>query len=125
MPLAVLSKKFSSGIEMRVLANAGENIEHFASARRGVLHTVRSEKREAMMIRQIDQLLIDAIFTTDEMSLKFDVNIIATECVDQKLRTMFRILGSARVSRAGDDVSSSRILRSSFRRDAETSTRDE
>ncbi len=32
--------------------------------------------------------------------------------------------GSARVSRAGDDVSSSRTLQSPFRRDAETSTRD-
>src|SRR6185295_2935225 len=46
------------------------------------------------------------------------VALLGTGC------TNLNRLGSARVSRAGDDVSSSRTLESLFRRDAATNTRD-
>ena len=46
MPLAVLREQFARGIEMGVLANAGENIEHFATMRRRILHAVRGEDRQ-------------------------------------------------------------------------------
>src|SRR5882724_1598805 len=82
---------------------------------------------------KVDKLAIKAFLATKEVALNFDKNVLPTKSVDQKLRSIIRIPGSALpalsdsrmgVSRAGDDVSPSRTLRSSFRRDAETSTRD-
>ena len=45
MALGILGEQFACGIQMRVLANAGENIQHFASVRLGILHAVGGEKR--------------------------------------------------------------------------------
>ena len=55
MAFGILREQFAGGIEMRVFANAGENIEDFASVRLGVLHAVCSEERQSMRARQIDQ----------------------------------------------------------------------
>ena len=45
MALGILGQQFSRDIEMCVFANAGENIQDFASVRLGILHTVCSEER--------------------------------------------------------------------------------
>src|ERR1041385_4829213 len=100
MALGILGEQFAGGIQMRVFANTGENIQDFASVRPGVLHTICSDERQSMRPRQIDQFAINAFFTTDEMALKLNKNILGTEGVDEKSDAGFRILGSARASRA-------------------------
>ena len=82
MAFGILREQFASGIKMCVFANTGENIQDFASVRSGVLHTVCSDERQSMRVRQIDQLAINAFFATNEMALKLDENIFAAECID-------------------------------------------
>ena len=66
---------------------------------------------EAVYARgKIDKFTVHPFFAANEMPLEFDKNIFVPESVDKKLRAIRRISGSARVSRAGDDVSSSRTF---------------
>ena len=126
MAFSVLSEELSGGVEMSVLANAGEHIEDLATIRTRVLHAVRGDDAQAMLFRQIAEVPVHPIFTAQKMALDFDVNVFAVEGVDQKLRAEWRILGRARVSRVGGGVSPSRtFLKRLFWRDAKTSTRDE
>ena len=108
MPFAVLREQFSSGIQMRVFANTGENIEDFAPVRLGVLHPVCSQNGQSICARQIDKLSIDAFLSAKEMPLNFNEHIFAPENIDQKLGAVCDTLGSARVSRAGDASASRR-----------------
>ena len=82
MAFGILCEQFASGIQMRVFANTGKNIQDFASVPPGVLLTVCSDERQSMRARQIDQLSINAFFATNEMALKFDENIFAAERID-------------------------------------------
>jgi hypothetical protein len=82
MAFGISRDQFSGGVQMRVFANTGENIQDFASVRPGVLHTVCSDERQLMRARQIDQFSIDAFFAANEMTLKFDENVFASERID-------------------------------------------
>jgi hypothetical protein len=44
---------------------------------------------------KINQLLIGALFTTKKVALNFDKDVVRPERVDQKLRAIRRIPGSA------------------------------
>src|SRR5450759_4299440 len=87
---------------MRVLTNAGENIENFAPVRLRVLHAICGQDRQSIVSGKIDKFLIDSFFATQKMALNLNVNIFAAERVDEKLRAVSETLGSARASRAGD-----------------------
>ena len=63
MSLAVLGEEFSSGIQMRVFANTGENIENFAPVRLCVLHPIRGQNGQSIRARKIDQLPIDPLLS--------------------------------------------------------------
>jgi hypothetical protein len=82
MAFGISRDQFAGGVQMRVFANTGENIQDFASVRLGVLHTVCSDERQSMRARQIDQLSISAFFTANEMALKFDENVFPSERID-------------------------------------------
>src|SRR3954471_18278509 len=77
-----------------------------------------------MLFGEIRELLVHAILAPDEMTLDFDVNVLAAEGVDEKLRVLSGTLGRARVSRVGDGVSPSRTFGRLFWRDAKTNARD-
>jgi hypothetical protein len=79
MAFAVLREKFSRGIEMGVFTNAGENIEDFASTWCRVLHSIRGEQRQLVMIGQINQALIGLLLAANEVALDFNVNIFASK----------------------------------------------
>src|SRR6266480_4060713 len=100
MPFAVSGEQFPGSIQMRVLANTGENIEDLSPVRPGVVHTVRSQDRQSIMRGKIDKLLINAFLSANEVALKFNKNILTSECLDQKLRAIREILGSAPCQRA-------------------------
>ncbi len=52
----VSAEQFSRGVEMRVLADAGENIENLPAVWTGVLHTIGRDNRQPVMFRQIDKV---------------------------------------------------------------------
>ena len=64
---------------MGVFADAGKNIEHFAAGRGGMLHAIGREQRKPMMLRQLDQLAVDAFFAPNEMPLQLDINAVASK----------------------------------------------
>ena len=82
MAFGILGEQFACGIEMRVFANAGENIQHLASVRLCVLRSVCGQERQSMCQCNIDQLTIDAFFTANEMPLKLNKNVSAAEDID-------------------------------------------
>jgi len=110
MSLGVSCQECSGHIQMRVFANAGEDIENLSPVRLGVLHAIRGQDRQSILRGKIDKFTVHPFFAANEMPLEFDKNIFVPESVDKKLRAIRRISGSARVSRAGDDVSSSRTF---------------
>src|SRR6266487_5055071 len=131
MSLAISGEQFPGSIQMRVLANTGENIENLSPVRPGVLHTVRGQDRQSIMRGKIDKLLINTFLSAQKMSLNFNEHLLVPESFDQQFGTVCGIPGSARVSRADDDVLAIADFHCAcyhrgrlFRRDAETSTRD-
>src|SRR5919109_3828155 len=126
MALGILGEQFAGRIEVSVLANAGENIQHLASICLGISDTVRGEEWQVICARKVDQLAIDAFLAANEMPLDFHENIFAAKGMDQKLGAVRGILGSARLQRAGDSESfresrtfgALQTCRSSFRQNA-------
>jgi len=82
MAFGISRDQFAGGVQMRVFANTGENIQDFASIPLGVLHTVCSDERQSMCARQIDQFSINAFFAANEMPLDFNENIFAAESIE-------------------------------------------
>ncbi len=66
-----------------MLADAGENIEHFAAGPFRVLHAVGRNDRQSIRPGKIDQLSIDLLFAANEMPLNLDEHIFPSKCVDQ------------------------------------------
>src|SRR5438094_10206703 len=93
MALAVSGEQFPGSIQMRLLADTGENIENFSPVRPGVLHTVRGQDRQSIMRGKIDKLLINAFLSPQKMSLNFNKNILTPEYLDQKLHALLRFVG--------------------------------
>ena len=63
MPLAVLGEQFSSGIQMGVFADTGENIENFAPVRLCVLDPICGQNGQSIRARKIDKLPIDPLLS--------------------------------------------------------------
>src|SRR5437763_8214946 len=95
MAFRILTQEFAGGIEMGVLADTGENIRHFAAVRLGVLHSVRGQKRETKLLRQINQPVVNFLFATHVMSLEFYINIFLSQGFDQELCRILRAIGDA------------------------------
>ena len=96
MPFAVLREQLARGVEMRVLTNTGEDIENLAPVRLRVLHAICGQDRQSIMSGKIDKWSINAFFAAQKMALNLNENIFATESVDEKLRAICEVLGSAR-----------------------------
>src|SRR6266446_679533 len=102
MALAVSRAQLAGNIKMGVLANAGENIENLASVGLRVLHAIGGQDRQSIMSGKINKLPVHSFFAAQKMTLNLNVNIFATERVDEKLCAGSETLGSAHASRAGD-----------------------
>jgi hypothetical protein len=94
MALGILSEEFAGGVEMSVFANAGKNVEDLPAIRARVLDAVRGDHGQAMLFREIAELLVYPIFAAKKVALDFDVNVFATEDVDEKLHTIHATLES-------------------------------
>ena len=73
---------------MGVFADTGKNVEHFATAPRGVLDAIGGEQGKAMTLGQIDQPAIGALFASHEVALQLDINSVAPESIEQPLRAV-------------------------------------
>jgi hypothetical protein len=82
MTFRVLSEEFAGGIEMGVLADAGENIEHLPATGAGVLDPVGGDNRQAKLFRKIAKLLVDPLFAAQKVALDFNVDVFLAERVD-------------------------------------------
>src|SRR6266480_3075385 len=82
MPLAVSSEQFPSGIQVRVFANTGENIENLPAVRPGILHAICRQDRQSIGAREIEKLTVNAFFSAKEVSLDLYINVITTKSVD-------------------------------------------
>ena len=79
---------------MRVFADAGKNVEHFAAQRGGVLDAVGREQWKTMVLGQVDQPAIDALLAPHEMALQLNINAVAAKDLEQPLHTVVITLGS-------------------------------
>ena len=100
MPLRVQGQLFPGGIEMRVFANAGKNIQDLAPGGRGILHAVGGKQRQLCSAGQVNQWLVRPLFSADQMPLNFYENVLSPKRIDQKLRAIRRSPGTARILRA-------------------------
>ena len=79
MPLAVAREQFTGGIEVGVLANAGEDIENLTSVRRCVARAVGCEQGKAMRSGEGEESVYDVIFATNVVTLQFDEQVARAE----------------------------------------------
>src|SRR5262245_24183180 len=77
---------------MCVIANADEHIEHLASVRLGVTHTVRGQKRQAMKLGQGNQFIGEPVVAAKMMALDFNKDICPAESADQFFKNFCRPL---------------------------------
>jgi hypothetical protein len=82
MPLGVLGEQFARGIQVRVLANAREDIEHFAPVRFRILDAIGGDQLKPIRPRKIDKCAIQFLLTAQKMPLQFDKNIFPAEDID-------------------------------------------
>src|SRR4051812_28507454 len=61
------------------MADTGENIEHGSTAGHGVTSAIGGEQGQVVMMRQVNQGVVDAFFITQAVPLNFDVNAVGTE----------------------------------------------
>ncbi len=62
-------------VEIRVMADAGEDIEHLAALRCGMADPIGGEQGEAGVRGEGDKALIENLFPAQEMALDFDEDI--------------------------------------------------
>ena len=79
MALGIAGEKSSGGRERAVMADAGEDIEHFALRRLRVANAIGGEQRQIQFARDFEGRLVARFFFAAEMALQFDVNIVAAE----------------------------------------------
>src|SRR6185369_13892575 len=66
-----------------MIPNAREDIENFPLMGRSIANAIRREDRQGKRFRKRDGLLIDRFFFAVVMSLKFDVDVLAAEDIDE------------------------------------------
>src|SRR5207249_6646061 len=88
MTLGVLGEKFSDEIEVGVLSNTDKNIQDLASVWFGVLHAIGRDQGHAKFRSEINQRAINPIFASQKMPLNFNIDILATERINQTLRAV-------------------------------------
>ena len=79
MALGIAREQAAGGGERAVMADAGEDVEHFALRRLRVADAIGGEQRQMQFARDFDRRLVARFFVAVEMALQFDVDIFAAE----------------------------------------------
>ena len=83
MRLVVDAEMGSRGVEVRVVAQAGEDIEHFPALGGGMADTACGQQWEAVCCGQVLKGLIPAGFATEALTLDLDVDLVATKGLEE------------------------------------------
>ena len=79
MPFTVAREPAPGGVERRMLAQAGEYVEHPARVRHGVPDSVGRQQGKAGRARPIDQKFVSLLLVREKMPLHFDEQPVAPE----------------------------------------------
>src|SRR5215212_9976511 len=79
MPLRILFEQPPSEIEVRVVSDAGENIEHLLAIRLRIEHAIRRQQRQLVSTGKLHQLFVSPLLTADLMPLNFDEQPVGSE----------------------------------------------
>ena len=82
MPLGVEIQEIAGEIEMRVIAQAGEDVGNLACVRRGEKWRITRDDRQTMVFRERAELADCALFPATAMALQFDEDVIRAEAAD-------------------------------------------
>ena len=85
MTFAICSEQFADGIEMGVVANAGEDIEHLPTAWFGVKDAVGGEQGQVELFGKFGTDAEPAIFAAKMVALNFDEDIGVAKSVDEAM----------------------------------------
>jgi hypothetical protein len=77
--LVVLSEEFSGGIEVRVISNARENIEHLPAIRLGVKNAVGRQQWQMVLPGELNQRTDGTLFASQLVALDFNKKMIRSE----------------------------------------------
>ena len=79
MPFGIAAQQAAGGRKRAVMADAGEDIQHFALLLLRVADAIGREQRQFQFSRDCHGGLIARFFFAGEMALQFDVNILPAE----------------------------------------------
>src|SRR5260370_11005436 len=88
MTFVVSLKKPSCRFQLRVISNAGEDVQNLALGSTRVTHAVRGEKWQAQRFGKTDCHLVAALLATIAVPLHFDIDTLFPE----EGRQLFNIL---------------------------------
>ena len=94
MPLCILLEQTTCEIEVCMVPDAGENIEHLSSSGLRVKHAIGGKQRQMPGFSEINQCLVQPFFTTQAMALDFDKNIFSAKCAREVLQNICGIAGN-------------------------------
>jgi hypothetical protein len=86
---------------MGVLANAGEDIEHLASAGRGVKRAIGGQQGKLKLAGELNEDIVRLLLAAPMMALDFDEKIFAPENIEQRFEN-FRRSTAGRCMQGGD-----------------------
>ena len=82
-------------VEVRVVAEAGEDIQYLPTFGGGLADTARGQQRDAMRRRQILKGLIPAGFATEALSLDLDVDVSFAKGLEESAKGRIGISATA------------------------------
>ena len=95
MCLVVDAQVSARGVEVRVVTEAGEDIEHFPALGGGLADTPRGQQRDPVRGGQILKGLIPAGFATEALSLDLDIDVSFTKGLEESAQGRIGISASA------------------------------
>ena len=75
-----------------MVANAGEDVQHFALVRKRMADAIGGQQRQRQFARDLQRRLIARFFLAAEMPLQFDIDILAAEKIAELQDALRRLL---------------------------------
>src|ERR1043166_1509545 len=88
--LAVLREQFAGGIQVGMMTNAGEDIQHLTANRSGVKHAIGGQQGQTIMPCEFTQMAQGRFFAPKLMALDFHEKTLRTENAEQFFQDLLR-----------------------------------
>jgi len=79
MAFGIAREEASGGIQIAMMADAGEYVQHFTLVGKRMAHRIGGHERQRQFARDLPRRLIARFFLAAEMPLQFDIDVLATE----------------------------------------------